>query len=1019
MQSLREIVAQKREEWREQKIRLGDWFEELTRYFLRYDPKWSTRLQDVQFWSDSELCDGHDRGIDLVAKDREDDTYWAIQCKCCDPEQSLSLRKLSTTLAVSRERDGQNREFKYGHLLIVHTSEAPISNNLAKSLEGWSVQWLGLEELESSALDWSLWSEGRGSGQLQAPKAILPHQREALQAVRLGFETSERGKLIMACGTGKTFTSLQIAQDLVGEGLVLFVAPSIALVAQTLRAWANDCSLPFHPLVVCSDPKAGTRSKGEADWDLKVAETFPATTDLGQIAAFWRRHGAERGLKVIFSTYQSLGVVAAAQAEGFLPTVALAIADEAHRTTGIWRQSGSADLISPFTLFHDSTQLRAQRRLYMTATPRLYSETAKSLAEERELVLASMDNEETFGPEFYRLTFGEAVERGLLCDYRVLILRVPQQAAQRAVQELLASDDEGRIGELDVSMAVRIVGAWQALATRGLGSNPSLERVRAALSELEWAQYLEAKSAGSPYPLPPLTKVLAFCSNIKRSKGLVGYFARVQEKWLKGLNKTTWPLLRCSLAHVDGTQNSAARQRTLRWLEGLSPRPAGQEGREVALNSESRGPECKIISNVRCLGEGVDVPSLDALLFVDKRQSKVDIAQAVGRVMRTAPGKRYGYIILPVVIPDGHEAGSILEHNEDFEIVWEVLRALRSHDERLAAEINALRLDKERTNLKEGGEGHIYLDDGDGLEEFIQGRLEFDWQETAGLIYSALVDKVGDREYWADWAADVSGLAQRYQERLHSILENNLEARSRFDKFLEGLRHTITPTVDEEQALNLLAQHLITKPVLEALLGQEPLTKSNPVSMAIEEMVTYLQSLGWDNLGTPEERQSLERVYESVKLRAQRITSPAGRQELVKKLYENFFTKAFKKMAEKLGIVYTPQEVIDYILYGVEALLEREFDCHLADPGVNILDPFTGTGSFVVSLLENSQLLPDSSLEYKYQNELWANEIVLLAYYVAMINIESAYHARLAASKKEEPLSPEFSKQASKQASVA
>ena len=272
---------------------------------------------------------------------------------------------------------------------------------------------------------------------------LRPHQREALEDVVKGFGNSERGKLIMACGTGKTFTALRIAEELAGEGKrVLYLVPSISLLQQSMREWAEQRVGPHRYVGICSDTRAG---RDDEDASLQELE-IPVTTDAEAISAALLEV-PEGSMTVVFCTYQSVGLVEKAQ-DGGAPAFDIVLCDEAHRTTGV---EGPEDRTSPFVLVHDAKRIRAKRRLYMTATPRLYTEGAKAKAARHQVEVFSMDDEDTYGPEFHRLPFSRAVERGLLSDYKVVVLAMSEENVDGALQRHIAAggrrDQPDRCGQ--------------------------------------------------------------------------------------------------------------------------------------------------------------------------------------------------------------------------------------------------------------------------------------------------------------------------------------------------------------------------------------------------------------------------------------------------------------------------------------------------------------------------------------------------------------------------------------------
>ena len=571
-----------------------------------------------------------------------------------------------------------------------------------------------------------------------------------------------------------------------------------------------------------------------------------------------------------------------------------------------------------------------------------------------------MDDEAKFGPVFYRLTFGRAVDEGLLTDYRVIALTVSEDVVSDVYQMAMASE-EG----FEITDAAKVIGCWKGLADQGKGD--------------------EGVS---------LKNAVAFCSTIPESKRMTDYFQRTVNAYIDYENEqgNDVPLLECVVDHVDGTMDMGLRKEKLRWLADVD-------------DPDEDGGECHVLSNVHCLSEGVDVPNLDAIMFLQPKKSRIEVVQAVGRVMRRFEGKEYGYIILPVVIPAGMTPEEALDNTDAFKVVWEIVQALRSHDERLDGSINGLEYDPATTAVvdvinvsKDGqkppnatGEGKGALPpelDGEGQ----QMKLDFSDKELQEAVNAVLVRKCGTKVYWEDWAKDIGQIAKRHIERVGELVLDGGPASAEFASFLKGLRDSLNQGITEDEAVEMLAQHMITLPVFEALFAGAEFASSNPVSIAMEGMVETLRGYG---IETDSERRELAELYSSVRLRAEGVRTDGGRQKIIKELYEKFFSQAFKATSEKMGIVYTPNEVVDYILHATDRLMHREFGQSLADPGVNILDPFTGTGTFVVNLIQDEELMPDDKLPLKYGSEIFCNEILLLAYYIATINIEHAYHSRI------------------------
>jgi len=917
----------------------GEKFERLVKAYLQTDPVFADQFSDVWLWSEYPQREGRpDTGIDLVAHDRDTGHDVAIQCKFFAPDTWVTKPMIDSFLAASGKAG-------FGERIIVSTSDK-WNANAENAIKGQTipVRRIGMSDLEASRVDWSRFSvDAPGDLTLVDKKEPRDHQRLAIEKVLAGFVEHDRGKLVMACGTGKTFTSLRLAEQHVGVGgKVLFLVPSISLLSQTVREWVDNATVPIRPLAVCSDPKSSRRAtRSDTFEDISVADlALPATTDVAIMRA---RIGAAEAdpdaMTVVFSTYQSIEVVAQAQKQ--LPAFSLVVADEAHRTTGA-TLAGESD--SAFVRVHDDEYLPAAKRLYMTATPRIYADSSKTKAGEANAVLASMDDEALYGPELHRLGFGEAVERGLLTDYKVLVLTVDEESVARTFQTQLSNDSN----ELNLDDAAKIVGCWNGLAKRG-----------------------RAEHAFEPDVLP-MRRAIAFAGNIKDSKRVEELFQSVVDYYVDATDRAggdgTAPL-RCSVKHVDGTMNALERNRKLDWLR----EDPDQDG-------------CRILTNARCLAEGVDVPALDAVMFLSPRKSVVDIVQSVGRVMRLDKdsGKQFGYIILPIGVPSGMTPEDALKDNKRYAAVWEVLQALRAHDERFDALINRISLSKardEKVNVIGVGGGQAWGE---------QGELDLvypDLDQWRDAIYARIVKKVGSREYWTDWAKDVAGIAERQITRITTLLGDpkTTSVRDEFETFLDGLRGNLNEGISEKDAVEMLAQHLITRPVFNALFDGDEFLDNNPVAQAMERMLSAL-----DEHDLEAENESLQKFYDSVRRKVADVKDREGRQELVRRLYDTFFTTAFRRTADKLGIVFTPIPIVDFILRSADEALQSEFGQALSDEGVHILDGFTGTGTFMVRLLELGLIEPHD-LARKYANEFHANEILLLAYYIAAVNIETTY----------------------------
>ncbi|MCQ9335679.1 DEAD/DEAH box helicase [Corynebacterium phoceense] len=954
--------------------RYGIAFEKLMVNFFRNDPTLAQTYEQVERFNDWRYNGGRpDTGIDLVARRREDGRWVAIQCKFYEPTTYLRKEQLDSFFENSgRSFQTEDGPESFAQRIIISTTDR-WSRNAEDMLDNQLIPTsrIGTARIAESPIDWDVTYPGSEIAinltrrEIYAPR---PHQQEAIEKAIAGFETHDRGKLIMACGTGKTFTALRLAEKIAeqngNKARVLFLVPSISLLSQTLEEWTAQSQqhLPIKSYAVCSDQKVSKKAEDIASYDLAV----PVSTNGADIKKRTEQGRRRQGLNVVFSTYQSIDAIHEAQELG-MDDFDLVICDEAHRTTGVTLAGEEA---SSFTKVHDAEFIKAKKRLYMTATPRLFDDNVKGKAEEHSAELVSMDDEAIYGPEFYRLGFGQAVEKGLLTDYKVLVMTVEEDVAADALAR-------GKGQEINLTLASSMIGAWNALAKRSGGE--------------------QGTESGFDINAQPMRRTVAFAKDIKTSKSIEETFPvliRQYQEQLKdhaALNDVNLHNidLQVAIKHVDGTMNALKRGNKISWLESTIP-----------------DDETRILTNARCLSEGVDVPALDSVIFFHPRNSMVDVVQSVGRVMRKLEGKEYGYIILPVAVAPGTSPSAALNDNTRFRVVWQILNALRAHDDRFNAKVNSLALNgtdgreslpieidhvaKAKAKLSEAdrtrsSESDAIADSNfDTAQQMALFSLEA-WQEA---MYVKLVDKVGDRKYWETWADDVATIAEAQIARIKALINAADDTiRKEFDIFVDGLRGNLNDSITEDEAISMLSQHLITAPVFNALFTEYDFAAHNPVARVMQRMVDALADAKLES-----ETSNLNDFYDSVRSRASDVSSASGKQQVIKDLYERFFRKAFKKQSEALGIVYTPVEIVDFILRSADQISRWHFGKGLTDEGVHILDPFTGTGTFMVRLLQSGLIEPED-LARKYATELHATEIMLLAYYVAAVNIETTFNA--------------------------
>ncbi len=723
-----------------------------------------------------------------------DGEYWAIQCKCLQEDTYIDKPAVDSFLTTSgRSFKGVDlKTTQFHHRLWISTTNN-WSSNARDSFKNQTpqVSSISLSQLMEAPVDWEKLEQGiHGDKGRTEKKNLYPHVLEVRDKVIEYFKENERGRLIMACGTGKTMTSLKIAEKQTeNKGTILFLVPSIALIGQTLKEWSSQADEPINPICICSDPEI-TRNRNKSDLDLTstIDLAWPASTDANYILTQFKHYkNANNGMTVVFSTYQSIDVIAKAQKvllrNGF-PEFDLIICDEAHRTTG-YTEPGMDD--SSFVKVHDADFIRAKKRLYMTATPRLYDVDAQSKAAKKDVPLWSMDNETYFGKEIHRIGFGEAVERGLLTDYKVIILTLNDKDVPPAVQKMITNGE----AEIKTDDLTKLIGTVNALSKQFLGN----ESIKVEGDE------------------SPMKRAVAFCGSIANSTNIAGSYNLASENYLESLpEEKKKNMVYVQAKHMDGTMAAPQRDEMLSWLK-----------------EETSGNECRIITNVRVLSEGVDVPSLDSVLFLSARNSQVDVVQSVGRVMRKSPGKNYGYIIIPVVVPTDVEPERALDDNERYKVVWTVLNALRAHDDRFNATVNKIELNKKRPNqIIVGGTDTYFDDDGNPVEKKRDGydgtdpskeigrQIAMQFEQLQDVVFARMVEKVGDRRYWEQWAKDVAIIAERQIERINFLINEKKDQRAAFDKFLLGLQRNINPSINEEQAIEMLAQHIITQPIFDA-----------------------------------------------------------------------------------------------------------------------------------------------------------------------------------------------------------
>ena len=892
---------------------LGTRFENLTKDFFETDKLYKNRFVKVWKWMEFPDRETRDLGIDLVAEE-EDGSLCAIQCKCYADDGSINMKQVSTFLALASE----SKKFK--NKILVYTGDTPTGNaNIILKKHHCTI--IRQEDFRASSVDWSKFPKLR----VKNPYTLKDFQKLAFDDVVTGFEKHDRGKMIMACGTGKTLVSLHVAEKIAGKGgFVLFLVPSISLIVQCMRMWSDNANMKHYYVAVCSD-----KSTGE-EGSITELES-PVSTDVQTLKPYIKNRPND-AMTVIFSTYHSIEVVQKAmKGESF----DIICCDEAHRTTGIENRSY-------WTFVHNNKNIDSKKRLYMTATPRIYQEKIKAKVGDS---LYDMSDEKNYGPEFHKLSFHDAVRKyHALSDFKVKVVAISADKVDREFQKSVAGEEMS----MPLDERTLLAGIWH-----GLNYPNSLYNEKTG----KWWE-------GKP---KLLQRVIAFANRIDRSQMFAGDIpdpegnSRSFEKVVRQFNAIQPTGNIVEVEHVDGKNNAMYRREKMRWLS----------------QSNKDQKTCRILSNARCLSEGVDVPALDGVVFLNPRKSVVDIVQSVGRVMRKSPGKEFGYIILPVATPAGVRTNEALDNNETFKVVWQTLNALRSHDEMFGDEINKLILDKHTENT------------GDVTPRIsitvLNDQVTEEEEPIADLfdkIKSKLVEKVGDFDYYDKYGAQLGKASQTVELRIRNMLESSDLLETELGKFHDELKKVVNESVTKDEVIRVISQHVILSRVFNALFSGE-FTSYNPMSKVLNEIA--------GKFGLNEELEELEKdgFYDDVNKEVAGITTTTGRQNFIKTIYGNFFASTAKKETEQHGVVYTPVEIIDFIIQSVELLLHENYGDGFNNRAVKVLDPFAGTGTFLTRLLE-SGLITDNLYE-KYRNDLFANELILLAYYIATVNIETTY----------------------------
>ncbi|MDB0052988.1 Helicase associated domain protein [Ascidiaceihabitans sp.] len=592
----------------------GKPFEVFCKWFLENDPEWSKTVDKVWLWDDyPNKWQRQDLGTDLVFRDNEG-LIWAVQAKCYSEHRRTTKDDMNSFLADTGRKEVDRR-------LWMQTTNK-MEAKAEKTLKGQDkpVTVFMLNDFRDAQIEYPSSFADLHQAKVKDKPTPDPHQSKAIEDATSGLKLSDRGQMIMACGTGKTFTTLWIKEALEAH-TTLVLLPSLSLLSQTMREWAWAGNTDFDILNVCSDKSVGKKTE-----DMDPADApFPVTSEVDEITKFLKQPKS----KVIFCTYQSSDLIAQAQLDGSVPTFDLAVADEAHRC------AGKAD--AGFATILDADKIRASQRLFTTATPRYFGKARRDAGKARDHNEIGMDDEAVFGPVIHKLTFGQAIEQELLTDYQVVIVGVDEPMVREWIEnyEIVSTNPDN---QTDARTLAAKIGMLKAV------KDYDLKRVISFHSRVAGAKQ--------------------FSDELIDVANLIAPANRPEGTFLSD--------------YVSGVMKAGDRKEKIDKLK--------------VLEGYDRG----ILTNARCLAEGVDVPSLDGVAFIDPRGSQVEIIQAVGRAIRKVRGaivQKKGTIVLPVFIEHGDDHETSIEAS-NFKPVWDVLKALRAHDEVLANT-----LDEYRTNM--------------------------------------------------------------------------------------------------------------------------------------------------------------------------------------------------------------------------------------------------------------------------------------------------------------------------------
>lgn len=912
----------------------GDLFE---MYCLSYFQKvYKDQIHQISLWDDWKYNQGEkDNGIDIVLETNEGE-FWSIQCKYHSDETGQeTLSNVSTFFAASN--------VKYGDKIFSKLILCTVSISCSKSLQDIA----GNFNKDVSILTHNHFS-GYGfdtsSNQIIVKTQNLrSYQKEALENIQKAFveEKETKGILVMACGTGKTFTSLKLVESL-DVKFVLFLVPTIALIEQVAKEYNQQASKEQFNLIVCSDATVKTRDKTikrDEDQDtidmsikeLKMLTGRVATTNTDDILKWFKESKESENIDKIcitFSTYHSLDRIKEAyDKEPSLPIFDLVLCDEAHNTVTN-KQTFWGKIL-------DESYIKRKHCLYMTATPKMFTDIdIKSKKDDSNIVVSSMNDENDYGKCLYEYSFNRAIKDNVLCDVRVGILQVD-----------INDDDLTRIKEdyfiENINALVR--------ESKNDKSNGVLNSIRRFL---ESDTFLDISN--KEYPKDKIDKIINFTKTIENSKTFVKFLN--QDKHFKA-------------EHVDGKIKGRKRQEHLDWL-----------------GSEKDNTKIKILSNARCLSEGIDIPDVNGIFFSQPKSSQSDLIQAIGRCLRKpSEDKKYGYVIVPFMVPKDKNVQEALNDSK-YDKLLESIQKLYG---RLLLSLKSMGVDIESMIISK-----MYEKQTSEEKEQIPEKIEnFDTQLLLQNVEVHII-KFSEKDYLDDWSNKLNKILPKVETFYDTHQQNHKDS-------IEHVKMLFTEftkdRVSDEDIKEIVIQHLVLSNILELVLNEKNFFQNNTISKEINHLTNQI----FDKQKREDfEKEILQELNNIDKILGDKDEK---KKDFLKNLFEQFYKSYSSK--GKRDIVYTPDTIVQYMIKGTDFLIGKYFDTSYLDKSLHVLDPFSGTGTFLTEVLEfvykkykesypenyNKKENKDKALKTIlsfYQNNLHFNEHNLMAYYMSHLFLQ-------------------------------